>query len=171
MSSTNFYGAKQLGNVEIATLVQDIPLPKYDKKLNVKVPKGGGITIKFTPITTAYRSVKADFYIPIEIPNLSKSQKMSTKQAAPSGRLGGGNSFNTSGYMTGNTLRLEIPKYLVMMFDNKIPKGTKFLIASLAEEADAANIRVISLYTDALSQIVEDDPEDNTGMPIGGQVI
>ena len=58
-------------------------------------------------------------------------------------------------YKTGNTLILESPKYLVMMFDNKIPKGTKFLIASLGEETDADNIRIISLYNEAPSQLQE----------------
>jgi len=161
MSSSNFYGSKSLGNVEIATLIKDIPLPKYDKALKVTVPKNGGITIKFTPITAVYKSVKAQFLIPIEIPNLTKDRVVDNKNAAPNNRLGG-NRLNTSAYKTGNTVVLEIPKYLVMMFDNKIPAGTKFLIASLGEEADAGNIRIISLYTEAPMQSI--DFVDDTSM-------
>jgi hypothetical protein len=134
--------------------MEDIPLPKYDKSLNITVPKDSSITIKFTPITTAYKSMKGKFLIPIEIPNLNKTKVVSTNQAAPNVRLGG-NRLNSTAYKTGNTLILEIPKYLVMMFDNKIPKGTKFLIASLGEETDADNIRIISLYNEAPSQLQE----------------
>ena len=151
-SSTNFYKSKQLGNVEVATLVNDVPLPKYDKALKVTIPKDGEVTINFTPITTAYKSMVADFYIAIEIPNLSQDEKIDKDQAAPRTQHGG-NQLNTTAYRTGNTIKLEIPKYLVMMFDNKIPKGTKFLVASLANEADASKIRIISLYNSSPSQI------------------
>lgn len=157
-SGASFYKTKQLGNVEVATLVKDIPLPKYDKALKVTIPKNGGVTINFTPITTAYTSVMADFYIAIEIPNLSQDGKIDKDQAAPNLHQGG-NRLNASSYKTGNTIRLEIPKYLVMMFDNKIPKGTKFLVASLANEADASNIRIISLYNKSPSQIYNEDVE------------
>ena len=46
-----------------------------------------------------------------------------------------------------------------MMFDNKIPKGTKFLIVSLADKIDTNNIRIISLYNGSPSQIFNDDAE------------
>lgn len=159
-SGRNYYNSKQIGNVEVVTLVHDIPLPSYDKKLTASMVKqmydtGTG---SFTPITTAYKAMKADFYINIETPNLDTKEKIIKQQAAP--RLQqGGNRLNTESYSTGNTIRLEIPKYLVMMFDNKIPKGTKFLIASLADKVDTNNIRIISLYNSAPSQIYNDDAE------------
>ncbi len=159
-SGRNYYNSKQIGNVEVVTLAHDIPLPSYDKRLTVGMVRqmydtGVG---SFTPITTAYSSVKADFYINIETPNLDTKDKILKQQAAP--RLQqGGNRLSTESYATGNTIRLEIPKYLVMMFDNKIPKGTKFLIASLADKVDTNNIRIISLYNGSPSQIFNDDAE------------
>ena len=157
-TATNFYKAKQLGNVEVATLVNDVPLPKYDKSLKVTVHKDSEVTINFTPITTAYKSMIAEFYIAIEIPNLPQDGKIEKDQAAPRVQHGG-NQLNTTAYRTGNTIKLEIPKYLVMMFDNKIPKGTKFLIVSLADKIDTNNIRIISLYNGSPSQIFNDDAE------------
>ena len=154
-TATNFYKAKQLGNVEVATLVNDVPLPKYDKSLKVTIHKDSEVTINFTPITTAYKSMIAEFYIAIEIPNLPQDGKIEKDQAAPRVQHGG-NQLNTTAYRTGNTIKLEIPKYLVMMFDNKIPKGTKFLVASLANEADASKIRIISLYNSSPSQIKDE---------------
>ena len=168
-SETKIYNAKQLGTVEVATLVKDIPLPSYDKVLTASmvqkmVLQGVG---SFTPITTAYSSVKADFYINIEIPNLSKEDKIDELKAAPQ-ILHGGNRLNTSSYRTTNTIRLEIPKYLVMMFDGKIPKGTKFLVTSLADKADAKNIRIISLYNASPDQLISDELLDAQPSILGG---
>ena len=156
-SGSSFYSAKKMGSVEVVTLVNDVPLPSYDKVLTAAMvqkmyDKGVG---KFTPITTAYSSVMADFYLRIETPNLDTNSKEEKNQAAPT-VYQGGNRLNTTSYKTSNTIRLEIPKYIVMLFDNKIPKGTKFLVASLADEADAGNIRIISLYNKAPSQIYDE---------------
>jgi len=166
-SGTSFYNSKDMGNVEVATLVKDIPLPKYDKKLEITVPGENkhAIKISFTPKDTVYKAMKGDFYIAIEIPSLDKNTKVENKIAAPK-NIQGGNKLNTTSYKTGNTITLEIPKYLVMLFDNKIPKGTKFLVVSLADKADAKNIRIISLYTDAPSQLIDDT--DTTNIVMGG---
>lgn len=168
-SGIKFYNNKQLGNVEVAVLAKDISLPSYDKTLTAgmiqkMIEKGSGT---FTPITTAYTSIKADFYINIEIPNLNKDEKVDEVKAAPK-ILQGGNRLNTTNYRTTNTIRLEIPKYLVMMFDNKIPKGTKFLVVSLADKADAQNIRIISIYNNSPNQLLPDDLLDSQPSVMGG---
>ena len=55
-----------------------------------------------------------------------------------------------------------------MMFDGKIPKGTKFLFTSLNDKVSAKNMRIIALYNDSPNQLIAEKDLDATPKVLGG---
>ena len=159
----NTYNSSSINTVEMVRLMSDIKLPDYDKRLDAslidKIVKGKHSYYRTKE--TEYHSVVGKFTLPIESPTMNTNSIESSDKAAPNTK-NGGNKLNVSKYSTTNIIKLRIPKYIVMMFDNVIPKGTKFLIACLGGNTDIDKMRIICLYDDPASQLSDYDSNGNT---------
>ena len=49
-----------------------------------------------------------------------------------------------------NFITLTIPKYLVMLFTEKIPAGTRFLVGFLGGSNSVSNIHIVGICGDEL---------------------
>ena len=164
--------------IERAILTDDIPLPILNDKKKLK--RGFfystrklfesllGLYVDEYPIgmadkeyKLAYNEIKnidAKFILPVLMTNISNNgQEVNTANRAPKTTGFVGNIRSLS-YDSSNTIKLTIPKYIVMQFldqkneikgkqDPKIPKGTEFLVACVGGTMDLDQMRIIGLYT------------------------
>ena len=94
-----------------------------------------------------YKNMIANFYIPVLMPLIDgEEDSMELEMQAPSTRGIMNDGLLTSDYIEQNYVQLVIPKYIVMNFKYRIPKGTKFLVAFVGGKATIYNASIIGLY-------------------------
>lgn len=139
---SNFYDAEKL-IIERAVLAEDIILPKYTKTpLNVeKIEDLKNITSAFD----VYKDEIGKFYIPILSPLIDQNELKNQSKTSPSNRGKIGSNLNTNSYSSSNYISLKIPKYIVLNFTDKIPKGTEFVICSIGQYILVENFKIIGV--------------------------
>lgn len=133
--------------IEVAELQSDITLPELpSEKLSLKVLEAyakSGKTYDFP--FDVYTDMIGNFYIPMLFPLVENGESTELEYDAPSAQILN-NTVQGSGYVERNFISLMIPKYIVMQFKDKIPKGTKFLVGFIGGNTDINNISIIGLY-------------------------
>lgn len=162
----NYYSNSEFPYVERAILAEDIKLPTINN--NKKLTRGFFYTTvaqliegvffdgSSSPDTSkeyklAYNEIKnitAKFNVPILFPNTPSTEQ--SRKPKTTGFTGA--NMKTGSYATTNTIKLTIPKYMVMQFVNQtkectIPKGTEFLVACVGGEMEIEKMRIIGLFT------------------------
>ena len=163
----NFYKNKQLDNIEIAILLEDIELPKIDKRpltlslLQAKAQTGDPI---YRTKMSEYTPVTANFIIPTLLPYGEREEVTEEFNVAPTVITRNGVELESEEYNSTNTIELQIPKYIVMEFTDIIPHGTEFIIASVGKRLHKTQIRIIAIY----SEFEEEEDEEEEGYTVKG---
>ena len=97
-----------------------------------------------------YKSMIGNFYIPVLFPLLENGDSTELIFDAPTTGNILNNSLQAAPYTERNFVTLTIPKYLVMLFKEKIPAGTKFLVGFLGGSNSIANIHIIGICGDEI---------------------
>lgn len=118
---SNFYENQTL-SIERAVLAEDIILPDI----------------------TELKDTLAKFFLPIMTPMLKTDVVTESVKIIPP--LKGSNQSSNSCTST-NYISLYIPKYILMNFDKKVPKGTEFIITSIDGSIKIDDMRIIGIYT------------------------
>lgn len=140
----NYYDKQQLASVERVKLATDIILPKVTTEpLTLKYLELGN---EYKTPFTEYTDMEGKFYITIMTPLVDKSQANKKSQVAPSVRGHKGN-LGTNNYSSSNYITLTIPKYILLNFKDKVPKGTEFIVASVGNTVDLDDLRIIGIYS------------------------
>ena len=149
VNSTQDYSDKFA--IEIAELQEEIILPELpDKEFEPltletlrKFEKEGR---EYKLMEREYENMIGNFYISIMFPLVENGDSTELEfEAPPTNNILNG-SLATKPYVERNFISLAIPKYIVMNFEKKIPKGTKFLIGFVGGSRSIENISIIGLY-------------------------
>lgn len=140
----NYYDKQQLASVERVKLAADIILPEVSTEpLTLKYLQSGR---EYKTPFTEYTDMEGKFYLTIMTPLLNKEQINNRNQVAPSVRGHRGN-LGTNNYSSSNYITLTIPKYILLNFINKVPKGTEFIVASIGNSIDIDDLRIVGIYS------------------------
>ena len=137
-------------SIEIAELQRTIYLPLLPmEKLSIKVLQAYE-TLKRSYWTKddVYTSVLGNFYIPMLFPmveNAEESTELIHKEPKNRNVKASDIGYGTEKYVTRTFVELNIPKHIVLQFDNKIPKGTTFCIGFVGGSTSLSNIKVLSV--------------------------
>lgn len=142
-----FYGGAgmDLTYTEEATLLEDILLPELPPFPTMQEIHDGNV---YYPRTVElYKDTLGKFSIPIINP-------LGDNTGAPTDSSGGSSNtrnivnnsnLQVSTYKESNYITLNIPKYILLNFLNKVPKGTKFIVAFIGGSTSIGDIRVIGV--------------------------
>lgn len=136
--------------IEIAILTQDIELPKITD--NRRYPLTYRILWKYfyhkeyKTAMNEYTNVIGAFYIPVLFPLIEKNVPKEVRFSAPSTNNIVNGSLSTSSYVERNFVSLTIPKYMTLQWKDKIPAGTKFLVAFVGGRPTVDNANIIGIY-------------------------
>ena len=155
--NTSFYNSSNtsINGVEIAILAHDIILPEIDGKLtysllyDIEHAKNRSPRYYRTK-ESEYKVELGRFFIPILTPSISRESIVQEDKSAPKVKSKSVK-LETDAYVNANTISLEIPKYLVCEFTDKIPAGTQFLFVSLSGRVREDKIRIIGIYSSMYS--------------------
>lgn len=117
----NFYEQQELPYAEIAVLGEDIEFDSYKQNITGKF-----LIPVLMPMQELNNLVKNN----ISIADIDQTNRKNS----------------ISKYSITNYCNLTIPRYLLYNFDNKIEKGTKFIIVSIGGDIDLDNIRIVGIY-------------------------
>lgn len=144
---SNYYENFDFSAVERAVLAEDIVLPEVTSAALTLSFFDNNPRRQYKLAEQEYTNMKGKFYLPILTPLVDKTDTSNRTGKSPSIKGSGRESLSTSNYSTSNYLTLTIPKYIVLQFRSKIPKGTEFLIAIQGGEIKLDRIRIVGLYT------------------------
>lgn len=146
---TNSYyngSATELKYLEEAILMEDIQLPElppFPTHLEVTLE-----TVYYPRPIELYHDMKGKFKITILNP-------LDENIDSPVDNIKGSNTVRNiinkdcniavSSFEETNYVTLNIPKYILLNFINKVPKGTKFIVGSLGGSTDVEDIRIIGV--------------------------
>lgn len=109
-----------------------------------------------------FTSVRGNFLIPMMSPLVENSTSIEVIHNAPVTESSNG---ATSQYVTRSYFELNIPRHIVLMFNNVIPAGTKFLASFIGGSTKEGNIVITSVVsTVPVSGEFNDSLKDTTGM-------
>lgn len=92
-----------------------------------------------------YSTRKGKFNVMILTPYGSKTDIVETQPVMPK-MVKTNIEINTVKFTKTNYITLNIPKYILLNFDDKVPKGTEFLVALVGGSKDVKDIRIIGIY-------------------------
>lgn len=122
--------------IEIAILQEDIILPEInDSSLNI---------MDF--INARYKNTIGKFYLPSIMPLIDPLDGAKDIQYAAPKTTKSNGTIKPNKYTEKNYIELIIPKYIMMQFDNKIKKGTKFVVGYSGVYKKISNMNIIGLY-------------------------
>lgn len=132
-------------NIERATLIEDIILPEITtKSVNLSFFEGGGTLILPHNV---YTDMIGKFSINILTPTIDDyNQAKDDMKVRPSNLGNRGQLMNMNNYTSSNYISLVIPKYILLQFTERVPKGTIFIAASINESMDIEDYQIIGLY-------------------------
>ena len=134
-----------LGYIEEATLLEDVLLPELPPFPTVGQIHDGN---EYYPRTIElYEDTMAKFSIPIINPlgDNNGSPTDNSKGSQNTRNISNKNNLQVSSYKTSNYISLKIPRYILLNFISKIPKGTKFLVAFVGGSTDVGDIKIIGV--------------------------
>ena len=132
---SNYFEDQQISTIERVVLAEDIILPEINKDC-----------ISGSPFYL-YKDTLGKFFLPIMTPMLDKNSIREAQKISPSTRGHKGNPLTTESCRSTNYISLYIPKYILLNFINKVPKGTEFIIASVGGSIEIEDMRIIGIYT------------------------
>lgn len=141
---SNFFENQELPYLEIVTLAEDIILPEISTEPLTLEYLQKNNEYKFA--YNEYSDIDGKFFFDIYTPMVDKEKVYSKSLPAPSTKGFNGN-LHPSSYIDTNYIVLTIPKYIVLNFKDKIPKGTKFLLASVGASTDFEYLRIVGIYS------------------------
>ena len=138
----NFYEELDLRYTEVGILLEDIllpPLPKISEVLSGSVEKFRAEEL--------YMDMIGKFCIPILFPFDEENMEPKDKdEVAPTVRnIINDCNLEVKEYKTSNFIEINIPKYILLNFVDKIPKKTKFLLTFVGGGIQIDDIRVIGV--------------------------
>ena len=141
----NYYDKQSIITIERAQLAEDIPLPTITtEKINLEF-------FFFFKTCILAQNVYIDtigkFYLNVMTPLLDKQESKMETKSAPSTRGHKGSSLNTRSYTSTNYVNLVVPKYILLNFTGRVPKGTEFIVASIGGSLDVEDMRIIGIYS------------------------
>lgn len=143
--SSNYFDQQVLSSVERVKLAEDIILPKLPvEPLTLEYLENMG---EYKLAINEYQDTMGKFYLPIMTPLVDKAETNDKLTVAPSTRQHRGSNLRTQSYNTTNFISLVIPKYILLNFKDKVPKGTEFIIASIGSSLDIDDMRIIGIYS------------------------
>lgn len=135
-------------SIELAILQQDIELPELPTEPltldTLKKYQEEGKEYKL--MENEYQNMIGNFYVPILFPLVENGESTELVFDAPKTNNILNDSLASSTYVERNYISLLIPKYIVMQFKEKIPKGTVFLVGLVGGGTDIEDINIIGLY-------------------------
>lgn len=138
----DFYDDLDLRYVEVAILMEDIPLPPLP--MRAPVVNHSYVRLDKTRVEELYTDTIGKFCIPILFP--LEDKPVDTPVPAPTIRnIQSNTTLVTKGYMESNYVEINIPKYIMMNFLTVIPKGTRFLIIFVGGGLSVSDIRIIGV--------------------------
>lgn len=141
----NYYDKQSIITIERAQLAEDIPLPAITtEKINLEFFESGKTCIL---AQNAYIDTIGKFYLNVMTPLLDKQESKMETKSAPSTRGHKGSSLNTRSYTSTNYVNLVVPKYILLNFTGRVPKGTEFIVASIGGSLDVEDMRIIGIYS------------------------
>ena len=138
--------------IELAILQQDIELPEITD--HEEFPLNYATLFAWNESDPSkyyklkeheYKSMIGNFYIPVLFPLIENGESTELIFEAPSTGNILNESLQAAPYIERNFVTLTIPKYLVMLFKEKIPSGTKFLVGFLGGSNSISNIHIIGI--------------------------
>jgi hypothetical protein len=121
---SNYFENPEFKYSEIATLAEDIILPKS---------------------IDDYVDTEGKFYIKILTPLLDRSEIQTRTIPAPNTKKFKNDNIVTSPYRSVNYVKLKIPRYILMNFKNKVPSGTNFIIVGIGGEFLIDHISIVGI--------------------------
>ena len=141
----NYYDKQSIITIERAQLAEDIPLPTITtEKINLEFFESGKTCILAQNV---YIDTMGKFYLNVMTPLLNKQESKMETKSAPSTRGHKGSSLNTRSYTSTNYVNLVVPKYILLNFTGRVPKGTEFIVASIGGSLDVEDMRIIGIYS------------------------
>lgn len=140
----NYFENQSIPYAERAVLAEDIELPDTNNN-NVSLSYLES-NPEYKSQNTEYKDIEGKFYIYIMTPIIDKDEAKEQTKKSPSTKGHTGDELTTSSYTSSNYVTLKIPKYILLNFSGKIPKGTEFIIVSIGGSMDLSNIRIIGVY-------------------------
>ena len=141
----NYYDKQSIITIERAQLAEDIPLPTTTtEKINLEFFESGKTCILAQNV---YIDTMGKFYLNVMTPLLDKQESKMETKSAPSTRGHKGSSLNTRSYTSTNYVNLVVPKYILLNFTGRVPKGTEFIVASIGGSLDVEDMRIIGIYS------------------------
>ena len=159
-------------NIEVAILLHDIdlnannsskgnkymPEPEYNEDYVDMSKSLDELTPPFLSppppiqkcVVDSYTNMIGYFYIPILMPLIDQGEPTELEFAAPNSDNIVNGSLTTKTYKKLNYISLVIPKYILLNFTNKVPKGTKFLVAIVNGDVEVQNIHIIGIHSQEL---------------------
>lgn len=141
---SNYYDNMEL-KIERAILAEEIILPKVTKERYITHD-----WLKYNTYIspfTEYEDTIGKFFIPILTPMVSQGEVWTKTKSSPSTKGHKGDGLQTRSYNTSNYISLYIPKYILLNFVDKIPKGTEFILSSINNSIDIDDMRIIGIYS------------------------
>lgn len=128
----NYYENQSIPRSERVVLAEDLKLP------------GSPISLA----SSAYPKIKGKFFMPLMTPLMEQEETNNQEKSSPSnkGQISS-SKLQTDSYSSSNYFELSIPVYLLLGFENTIPKGTEFIITSIGGSISIEDMRIIGLYT------------------------
>lgn len=141
---SNFYDDQSIPSIERVKLAEDIKLPVLPKyELTEDNLKLGPYDL----IHQLYTDMEGKFYIPIMTPLLKNDGVSQIKKSKAPSTVGHKGNLKTSSYDSSNIVKLVIPKYILLNFIGKVPKGTEFIAASVGGSVSLDDMRIIGIYS------------------------
>lgn len=153
--NNNFYENLDLRFTEVAILMEDIELPKLptveelSKLISNAIAQSTAevrkkVNLPEFRVEKLYTDVIGKFCIPVLFP-LESSPK-DTPMPSPTVRnIQSDCNLRVSSYEKSNYVEINIPKYILLNFLDKIPAGTRFLIIFVGGSIEIADIRIIGV--------------------------
>lgn len=143
----NFYNGADtdLVYLEEAILLEDILLPELPPFPTLEEIQENNVY--YLRAEELYEDMSGKFSIPIITP-LSDNEgdpKDSSAGVNTTRNIINNGNFQVSTYKESNYITLNIPKYILLNFLSKIPKGTKFIVGFIGGSTDIEDIRVIGV--------------------------
>lgn len=144
----SFYSGSstELKYLEEAILMEDIELPElppFPTHLEVTLE-----TVYYPRPIELYTDMKGKFSITILNPlNNSTDSPVDNTKGSTSVRniVNKDCNISVSSYQESNYVTLNIPKYILLNFVGKVPKGTKFIVGFIGGSTDVEDIRIIGV--------------------------
>lgn len=153
---SEFYnGSDKVQYIERAILLEDIVLPEIPLFPTLEEIQSGDV---YYPRTEElYMDVIAKFSIPILTPlsdNTSNASDDDVPERSTRDAISKKCGMILSTYKESNYIELNVPKYILINFVEKVPRGTAFIAAFIGGEIRVDNIKIIGV-----SEYVESEEE------------